>query len=585
MRKKIVELIKNRKIRNKFFYFSYSLIFISILFFLVASLIMYQIYKKELYQKSTSILNLSTEVVDERLDRVTATSLQILEDGNVQNALIALNGSDLPYEKYQERTQLWNNLSQYINNKPILDIVVVDESSHETLATVNSMYLSTSEVQKIWDKLPTSPSKGQYFKSQVNDVGIYARSIFSSKGLELKKLGTVFIMFDLDFIDEVLTMGQVDDNYLFYLTIDQLSFLKSGGSDEINEKDFLTELKNKNQKDGYSVLKTKNKQSYLLTQRTSRNSEGVYYFAIPIKKLTLNIISVQIIILLFMLICYLIMLIISKRYLNWIISPIENLAVLMDKVKKNDFEYKDILAKNDYRSDDEVGQLYQNFGVMLDHIDWLIRENYQKKILVQEIEFRSLQSQINPHFLYNTLDSINWMAKLKNESEISEMVQALAFLFRSLINNNRPVISLKEEIDFIENYLTIQKVRYGRKLTYFSLISVDSSKVFIPKLIIQPLIENAIHYAAEPMQGNCLIHLTVKKQGDLILIKVSDNGPGFNDNERDFKSKGSGIGLKNVDQRIKLYYGEAYGIDVVSIPNIKTEVCLTIPFEEGDKDV
>ncbi len=237
-----------------------------------------------------------------------------------------------------------------------------------------------------------------------------------------------------------------------------------------------------------------------------------------------------------------------------------------------------------------LGQTIQSMVAEMRRLtDDIVREQEEKR----KNELDALQSQINPHFLYNTLDSILWMIEAEKYEDAISMVQALASLFRISLSRGKNIITVGEEIQHARNYVAIQKYRYKNKFEAFFEIEDGVSDYKTIKLIIQPLIENAIYYGMEFMDGDGEIHVRVGVRGDELHIEVADNGPGIPaerlpallTEENRARSKGSGIGLRNVHQRIQLYFGRDYGLEVESEPDEGTLVRIRLPLcETIDED-
>lgn len=216
--------------------------------------------------------------------------------------------------------------------------------------------------------------------------------------------------------------------------------------------------------------------------------------------------------------------------------------------------------------------------------DDIVREQEEKR----KSELDALQSQINPHFLYNTLDSIMWMVESEQYEDAISMVQALASLFRISLSQGKNIITVGEELQHAQNYLDIQKFRYKNKFASFFEIEEGIEKYKTIKLIIQPLIENAIYYGMEYMDGEGEIYIRAYTREQELYIEVEDNGLGMpgdqvehllTDNTRT-RNKGSGIGLRNIHQRIQLYFGKAYGLVIQSEPDEGTVVRIHLPKTE-----
>lgn len=281
--------------------------------------------------------------------------------------------------------------------------------------------------------------------------------------------------------------------------------------------------------------------------------------------------------------------------LSWYISgrithPIKALEKQMHKVQMGDLETQIVLENGEK----EVVELGKSFNIMVQTVNALVEENKIEHEAKRISELNALQAQINPHFLYNTLDSIMWMAECNLNEEVVEMVTALARLFRISISKGQNVITVEEEIEHAKNYLLIQKIRYKDKFTF----SIDVEDRFLshptPKLILQPIIENAIYHGIEYMVDEGTIRIHVYQEGDNLVFQIKDNGLGMDEATvqkllftKDFvpePHQGSGVGVRNVDERIKIRYGNDYGIWIESEIEEGTIVEIRIPFNGGDED-
>ena len=220
----------------------------------------------------------------------------------------------------------------------------------------------------------------------------------------------------------------------------------------------------------------------------------------------------------------------------------------------------------------EVQNLVEHFNVMVEKIKYL-----------REYEIRALHSQINPHFLYNTLDTIIWMAEFEDNEKVISITKSLANYFRLSLSNGHEKIPLKDEIMHTKEYLFIQKQRYEDKLSYFfniedkSLLSIE-----VPKIIIQPIVENSIYHGIKNLSGNGIITIDVYRENSTVNISVKDNGIGFEKAKQFKKSKTGGVGFQNVDKRIKFYYGKNYGVFINKDSKTEgAEVIIKMPFKSS----
>ncbi len=278
--------------------------------------------------------------------------------------------------------------------------------------------------------------------------------------------------------------------------------------------------------------------------------------------------------------------------LSWYISgritlPIKELENNMHRVQEGDLETKFELD----HGEKEVVELGKSFNTMVDKLKDLIEENKQEHEAMRISELNALQAQINPHFLYNTLDSIMWMAESGQNAEAVEMITALARLFRISISKGRNLITIREEIEHAKNYLFIQKIRYKDKFTFSVDVPDDLLSHSTPKLILQPIIENAIYHGIEYMVDEGEIQIKAYIEDTKMVLEVADNGLGmtpevidkllFCKDEAIETHKGSGVGVRNVDERIKIRYGDEYGIGITSEVEEGTVVKIHLPYLGG----
>lgn len=262
---------------------------------------------------------------------------------------------------------------------------------------------------------------------------------------------------------------------------------------------------------------------------------------------------------------------------TWI-RPIRTLQRVILAIQKGDHNLR---AKE--AGSPELADLVRQFNTMLDQIDELMISVADKEKAIGQYRLQALASQINPHFLYNTLDTIIWMAEFNDSQRVVDVTKSLAKYFRLALNQGNEWITLANELDHIRQYLFIQKQRYGDTLSYqiSSLPAYDTCQ--IPKLILQPLVENAIYHGIKEVDRKGMIKVSVSETDSHVLLSVWDNGKGMSANlaskSQQLLERG-GVGLKNVDQRLKLQYGDAYHMVINSQDNCFSEVILHLPKNE-----
>ena len=272
-----------------------------------------------------------------------------------------------------------------------------------------------------------------------------------------------------------------------------------------------------------------------------------------------------------------------------ILEPIHRLVHSIKKVEEENIHEEVFVDR-----EDELGYLSKCFNKMSLEIDNLLNRVYKEQLTRKESELKALQAQINPHFLFNTLESINWMAQLNNVPEIRDMVTSLGALMEASIGKGSPMVPLSKELKYIDSYLLIMKNRYGERLSYESSIDKTLLHYEVPKLILQPLVENAIYHGIDKSRKKGLIKLTIQREESGIYIEIMDNGKGmlaeeveemnkmFEEDNHDYLlgTNRRSIGLVNVNGRIKLFFGQAYGLQLESVYESYTKMKLHIPIIE-----
>lgn len=233
-------------------------------------------------------------------------------------------------------------------------------------------------------------------------------------------------------------------------------------------------------------------------------------------------------------------------------------------------------------SEDEIGTLNRNLAGMVAYIHNLIQTQYKNEIKQKEIELKYMQSQINPHFLYNTLDSIRWMAVVDHNDEIAQQVEALSDVFRNALNRGSEMVTVRQEVEHLRSYLLIQKNRFGERIRVSIQVDPELEDCRVQKLILQPLVENAFVHGLEKKVGGGRIWVKIQKEELAMLYTVEDDGVGTNAEEinrclKDEKQSENVFALKNIDERLRMKYGNDYGIRFRSRENAGTRVEVRIP--------
>ena len=251
--------------------------------------------------------------------------------------------------------------------------------------------------------------------------------------------------------------------------------------------------------------------------------------------------------------------------------PITDLVEVTERISQGDLE-----VRSTNGSKDEVGVLSESMNQMIEKINELLSQITKEQIRIREAELELLQAQINPHFLYNTLDTIIWLAEGGDQKRVVDMVKSLSAFFRTSLSRGRDIITIREELQHAGSYLEIQQFRYQDILEYEIDVAEEYYDYTIPKITIQPLVENALYHGIKNKRGGGKINITAKDAGDDFVICVSDNGIGMTDERLAEVTKGltgsapaenAIYGLYNVNERIRLKFGATYGITLHSVYN------------------
>ena len=282
----------------------------------------------------------------------------------------------------------------------------------------------------------------------------------------------------------------------------------------------------------------------------------------------------------------------SVRVSDNITRPIKKLRDLMRKTREGNLS-----LRFESESRDEINDLGMSFNHMIDRIQELLVRVRQEEDLKRKAELKIVQEQFKPHFLYNTLDTINWMAREHGAKDIVSLVDALTNVFRISLSHGKDYITIKEEINYISSYLYVQKTRYEDKLLFEIDADEECEKHQVPKLILQPLVENAIYHGIKLKRGTGHIHILVKRADDMICMSVEDDGKGMDENTRDslrellktgehtqeIKAEDKeSFGLFYVKERLQQRYRDSYKVEVESTEDIGTRISIFIPFFEEE---
>ena len=554
---KLKRTMKNSMLLQLFFYYIIGnllfVLFLSSIFYYTSK---YIIMNKEIEYTNENVINTSryiTLYADKLKNMINLLSV----DADVRNFLISGNE-----DSKKSIEKMIYSILEY--NKGIKSITVIGKNGNIVSSDKNNdMKISKNMMKEKWyvdainnSNMPVFNPSRKNSTSSMNSALWFlsiSRDIKNSKG---ENLGVIVFDIKYEILERYLNSisfgKQIDNiivdknnNIIYYKDVKCFA-----------DKKCLAKFSEKN----------KNKDTYLYETQIENTNWNLRSLANTNDLVTLkkNFSHIVIIIFLFSLAFSSI---ITFIVITKILKPLIKLENHMQNFENNLREFH-LSEKTGY----EIQNLVEHFNIMVEKIKYL-----------REYEIKALHSQINPHFLYNTLDTIIWMAEFEDNEKVISITKSLANYFRLSLSNGHEKISLKDEIMHTKEYLFIQKQRYEDKLSYFFNIEDESLlSIKVPKIIIQPIVENSIYHGIKNLSGNGIITIDVYRKNSTVNISVKDNGIGFEKAKQFKKSKTGGVGFQNVDKRIKFYYGKNYGVFINKDNKTEgAEVIIKIPFKSS----
>ena len=568
----IVEL----KIRNKLLLAFLVLSFVPML--LIAS-INYGMSKRVLEEKtnrySHDILLQAAGNIENKLDKIEDISFSILFDTELQSQLQkAKDGRLDAYERSRVQTGVESVLAAQILYHNEIDAAFVASVGGYVYA-LDKTKQGYGVLEQEKDTILDAGGSSVWFSCENENVVAVARAINSV--VTQRTLGYLVMYVDSDFfLDTLADVQSVMGGEL--CLIDREGLVLAGR--ESAPTNVVMDMTHEAFAESYSFNAYKLDGQSVYRAASERMENGWRIVAtVPVQAYEREIISLRNLTLLITMVLFLLTILCAWQVSGSISQPIQNLTQAMTR-----FGGGDLTVRYATTAKDEVGLCAEAFSKMAENIGQLIEKVYAEQLMKRDAELKTLRMQINPHFLYNTLDTINWMARTSGNTDICVMVKSLGDLMRATINGG-DFISIRDEMKSLGNYLTIQEYRYKDKFQTIFEIAPDTEELYIPKMILQPLVENAIYHGIEPLFEPGWIKITTVRKEHLLQIEVSDNGAGMSEetvqqllNGQDNNLSGRGsIGVQNVIKRVKKLYGENYGLTITSDFGEGTTIHMDLP--------
>ncbi|MDU5109907.1 MAG: sensor histidine kinase [Clostridium sp.] len=514
------------------------------------------IYDEKLYEKSFQELDYFTQQVNQSLEEIEDLSYAIAMSNEVQEQLTKMNSikymsAEYAYEIYHLRGIIMEDL----NLHPLIkNIIYTDKKQVEIKVGTDTGILNKNTKNNILSQF--QEKKGGYASKNPSKEYPYllsGRDIMKWKNATLDYLGSIILTSDVTgVIEEKIDSLEAVHPILFVYSEDEIIY-----QDKEVE---IPKLPSLDQTKGYEIIRL-NGQKYFMCYLKSSINGWMYVNLFPYTEIYGQTVMVRYSLLVGFVIIFILMLIAMKKVSVIITRPLNRLSESMRIVETGDFQGAKLVLKYGIQND-EVGFLAQEFQVMLEKIDVLIHENYEKELLLQKTKYKMLRAQINPHFLYNTLNALNWMVRGERNEDAVKVIMELGQLLRASFSKN-PYTTVEEELKVAKGYITIQKYRYQGRVEFTIETEGRLDGYMIPCMIIQPLIENAIYYGVENSLDCCHVKVRAIEEKDTILIEVEDSGKGMSQEELErisagnFEPKGNGIGLENIKERLKITYKDS----------------------------
>lgn len=568
---------RDMKIKNKLMVVMMLLIIFFCLVVMSCLQYIFHAYDEMLYAQSAQTINNSIGDIENEIRNIEKLSLTIATDSRIQEQLSKVKEMTNEYDRAQTLTDFKNKIFVYmLTEKHISSIHFMNNAGYSLMVGQSAQIPEESKMEEVLIKARQAKGGNVWVDPDAaHPYLLAAREIRSTGSDLLEPLGTLIFQVNIDSVVHQHQTLTKDSGYLYIWKGDQPIYTSDEG--------FQPSVAMMDNKQGYTIQKVGGLSSFI-AYTTSKDTGWTYFSILSYNDIFKKKNDLRFALLVVVFLLFITVIAISYGFARGITKPIERLTQQMRYAEKGDFEW---IVTNSLDTDrsDEVGYLQKRFFIMIRRIDTLIEENYTRQMLLKDTEYRALQAQINPHFLYNTLTSINWMARTSGQAAISRMVEALSRLLRNAISNNVQVITLGEEIGLIQDYMSIQKVRFESELHFLLDIDEKFNGYRIPKMSIQPIVENAIKHGLENMLGDCTITIAAVEGEEGIDISITDNGPGMDEialeqlRKFEIPSKGTGIGLKNIHERLRLMFGESAGLHFESSVGMGTTVTIKLPKE------
>jgi two-component system, sensor histidine kinase YesM len=576
-------------IRKRFFSLQYKIFIFSLFLILIPMLavgFISYIKSSGIVMKKVSISNLNTisqigSNIEFIMQDVHDTSLYLLQDEQIRTSLNLKSNTDAKdIEKYKIKVQ--QSLMYLLASKKYIQSIYIQGVNGITVDTKGAFNQLDDEMVKkvialnggyIW----TTGTLTNYDNTKVK-VFSFVRLLKDINNIN-HSLAILKINVSEQEISNIYKNELISENGDFLIIDDKnsiISRLNNENPVKVSLNEIINDTVHKN-KDGYFQINIDGR-AYLVTFYNINNTNWRLINLVPLKELLKENIIIQEIMLAAILASFIISAIFAFLFSLHVLSPLKRFRFLMKELEHENFD-----VSIEVKGNDEISILGKSFNKMSTRLKELMNEIYYVRIKQREAELAALQAQINPHFLYNTLDTIYWMSRIENAFSTSKLIEALSKLFRLSLNSGSEFTTVRNEVDHLNNYIIIQQKRYEGLIDFSINVTEDVIDCKVVKLVLQPMVENAIYHGIEKKGEKGEISVSITRKEDILVYEITDDGNGADEAEvnkllQNVEEENRGFCLKNVNDRIKLYFGRKFGLEFHSSPGSGTKVVITQPY-------
>ena len=560
-RERVIRWFESRTLMQKF---------IAILVLLCAALftgeyasrgVAYDAYDEQLYVKTAQVLTACAQQIEVEIEKIDVFTISVIGDEGVQGALMSMRGAEFGTETWREaqkalNTRLSNML--YRNEQFRTFCIMHEDGERYTGARPVTDAISLTQLYEVG-----VADEGMKRLMTVDGRLLVVREIRQTKGLALTDLGVMVGEIDVAGILQRINAqyGQVNVKLALAVYMNGECLYDDGGGTPLDS-------------DGWSI----DGDDFVVQ---SRSREWLYVVRTPYGEIRDSIRSANRQSSALTALIALVTLLVCQQMIRGIVRHLERLVKKMDDYRKGMLPPDEPDSRYAERTD-EIGRLHRHFDRMAREARRLSDENYTRMLLLKEAQYRQLQAQIQPHFLFNTLSSIVWCAYRNEDEETAELTQQLSRVLRASMAGGETTVPLADELALIRDYMAIQQARYGERLEYSEEVGPGFEHTEMPRMTLQPIVENAIRHGLEQTLEPCRVRVYGAVCGENAHNTIENNGseipPDILERLQNGKlsPSGTGVGLRNIQQRIQLAFSEEYGLKFAS-ENGRTMVTVVVP--------